>query len=114
MTARLLHAVMAGAMVSPPASGRMQEMLARSLDPAARAADPENQVDGFIGGGAPDGAQLWSKAGWMSQARHDAAYLEIPGHHPCVLVIFSEGPERAQDEALLPGLTALLLEASTS
>jgi hypothetical protein len=50
----------------------------------------------------------------MSQARHDAAYLEIPGHHPCVLVIFSEGPERAQDEALLPGLTALLVEASTS
>ena len=85
-----------------------------SSEEVARAADPENQVDGFIGGGAADGAQLWSKAGWMSQARHDAAYLEIPGHHPCVLVIFSEGPERAQDEALLPGLTALLTEASTS
>jgi hypothetical protein len=50
----------------------------------------------------------------MSQARHDAAYLEPPGHHPCVLVIFSEGPERAQDEALLPGLTTLLVEAPTS
>ena len=71
-------------------------------------------MDGFIGGGVPDGTQLWSKAGWMSQARHDAAYLEIPGHHPCLLVIFSEGPERAQDEALLPGLTTLLMEAPTS
>ena len=66
MTARVLHGVMAGAMVSPPASGRMQALLARSLDPAKRAADPDNQVDGFIGGGVPDGTQLWSKAGWMS------------------------------------------------
>jgi hypothetical protein len=111
LTARLLHAVMAGAVVSPPACSRMQELLARSLDPAERAADPENQVDGFIGAGLPEGSRLWSKAGWMSQARHDAAYVEIPDHQPFLLVIFSEGAALAQDEQLLPSLTRQLAQA---
>ncbi len=108
LTARVLHRVMAGALVSPPACARMQALLARSLDPAERAADPENQVDGFIGAGLPPGAQLWSKAGWMSQARHDAAYVELEGHRPFLLVIFSEGAERSQDGTLLPELTRAL------
>ncbi|MEB3305843.1 MAG: serine hydrolase [Cyanobacteriota bacterium] len=100
-TARMLQAVMAGAMVSPPASRRMQALLARSLDLGQRAADPENQVDGFLGGGLPEGAQLWSKAGWMSEARHDAAYVEGEGMAPTLLVAFSEGEAAAMDERLL-------------
>ena len=110
-TARLLHAAMAGAFVSPLASGRMRDLLRRPLDPALRAADPENQVDGFLGEGLPVGARLWSKAGWMSQARHDAAYMEVEGHRPFLLVVFSEGRERAQDARLLPQLAAGLLKA---
>jgi hypothetical protein len=109
-TARMLQAVMAGAMVSPPASRRMQALLARSLDPAHRAADPENQVDGFLGGGLPEGAQLWSKAGWMSQARHDAAYVEAEGMAPFLLVAFSEGKRCALDETLLPEICQRLRE----
>ena len=110
LVARVLHAVMAGAMVSPPADRRLQELLARSLDPAQRAADPENQVDGFLGAGLASGARLWSKAGWMSQARHDAAYIEPPSGPPFLLVAFSEGPECAGDETLLPQLCRLLTE----
>jgi beta-lactamase class A len=110
-TARLLHAVIAGALLSPPACVRMRDLLERSLDPASRAADPENQVDGFLGEGLPPGARLWSKAGWMSQARHDAAYVEIEGHHPFLLVAFAEGTERAADGRLLPELAARLAEA---
>ena len=109
-TARLLHAVMAGAAVSPPASARMRGLLARSLGAAERAADPENQVDGFLGGALPVEARLWSKAGWMSQARHDAAYVELEGRPPTLLVVFSEGREQAQDPQLLPELCRLLLE----
>ena len=108
MVARVLHAVIAGAMVSPPADQRLQALLARSLDPALRAADPENQVDGFLGGGLSPEAQLWSKAGWMSRARHDAAYIEPPEGGPFLLVAFSEGPECAGDERLLPELCRLL------
>jgi hypothetical protein len=107
--ARLLEAVMAAEVVSPPACARMRDLLARSLDPRQRAADPENQVDGFLGESLPQGAGLWSKAGWMSQARHDAAYVEVDGADPFVLVVFSEGQRCAEDEALLPEICRLLL-----
>jgi hypothetical protein len=108
-TARLLHAVIGGAIVSPPACTRMRALLERPLDTTRRAADPENQVDGFLGGGLPEGARLWSKAGWMSQARHDAAYVEAEGHRPMLLVVLGEGPACARDEGLLPRLAAELL-----
>jgi hypothetical protein len=108
-TARLLHAVIGGAIVSPPACERMRGLLERPLDAASRAADPENQVDGFLGGALPEGARLWSKAGWMSQARHDAAYVESPGHRPMLLVALGEGPACASDQDLLPQLAAQLL-----
>jgi hypothetical protein len=108
-TARLLQAVLAGAVVSPPACRRMAELLSRSLDRQQRAADPENQVDGFLGGGLPLQAALWSKAGWMSQARHDAAYVEAEGADPFLLVVFASGARQAQDETLLPSLARELL-----
>jgi hypothetical protein len=113
--ARLLHAVMGSAIVSPPACARMRELLARSLERAERLADPENQVDGFVGEALPEGARLWSKAGWMSQARHDATYLELPvGDGETVqahlLVVFSEGAECARDEQLLPELARRLVD----
>ncbi|WP_216902513.1 serine hydrolase [Synechococcus sp. CCY 9618] len=110
-TARLLHAVVAGGIVSPPACRRMMDLLQRSLDPGERAADPENQVDGFLGAGLPQGSRLWSKAGWMSQARHDAAYLEVEGRMPMLLVVFSEGRVRAADATLLPQIASALLAA---
>jgi hypothetical protein len=110
-TARLLEAVMASRLVSPPACSRMQAVLLRSLDPGQRAADPENQVDGFLGEGLPHAAQLWSKAGWMSAARHDAAYVQAEGHDPFLLVAFSEGAACAQDIQLLPDIARQLSAA---
>lgn len=109
VTARLLHGVISGALVSPPACRRMRDLLQRSLDPHQRAADPENQVDGFLGAGLPTGARLWSKAGWMSQARHDAAYIEVDERAPMLLVAFSEGEDCAKDDQLLPELCRQLL-----
>ena len=110
-TARLLQAVMASQLVSPPACTRMQSLLQRSLDPAARALDPENQVDGFLGEALPEGSRLWSKAGWMSQARHDAAYIEPPHGPACLLVVMAEGEAAAADTALLPAIARSVLEA---
>jgi len=110
-TARLLEAVMASRLVSPPACNRMQAVLARSLDPDQRAADPENQVDGFLGEGLPPAASLWSKAGWMSAARHDAAYVQAAGHDPFLLVAFSEGASCAEDTILMPEIARQLSAA---
>jgi hypothetical protein len=110
-TARLLQAVMASALISPPACARMRRVLERSLEIEARSADPENQVDGFLGEGLPVGSRLWSKAGLMSQARHDAAYVEAPGHFPFLLVVFSEGPSCANNLELLPEIATRLAQA---
>jgi hypothetical protein len=37
--------------------------------------------------------------------------MEVEGHRPFLLVVFSEGRERAQDARLLPQLAAGLLKA---
>lgn len=109
--ARLLQGVIASALVSPPACARMRPLLYRSLDLQQRAADPENQVDGFLGAGLPADAQCWSKAGWMSQARHDAAYIEVEDLPPTLLVVFAEGAACARDGELLPEIARHLLAA---
>ena len=70
---------------------------------------PENQVDGFLGEGLPEDALLWSKAGWMSQARHDAAWFQaFEQQPPSLLVVFTTGPDRARDASLLPELARQL------
>ena len=97
------------AVVSPPACRRLQGLLRRSLDQQQRRSDPENQVDGFLGEGLPEDALLWSKAGWMSQARHDAAWFQTSEKQPPnLLVVLTTGPDRARDSSLLPELACQL------
>jgi hypothetical protein len=101
-TARLLHSILGGVAVSAGRSAAMLNALQRSIDPAALAADPENQVTGFLGQGLPPQAKLWSKAGLTSWVRHDAMYVEIPDRSPYLLVVFTEGREHQGNEAILP------------
>jgi len=37
----------------------------------------------------PPGSKLWSKAGWTTQTRHDAAYVELPSEAKFVIIIFT-------------------------
>jgi len=86
-TARLLTEIALGKAVSKKSSAEMLELLAR--DPFGPAKDPDDQSHGFTGPSVPQGGKLWSKAGWTSETRHDAAYLELPGGAKFVLVIFT-------------------------
>ena len=65
----------------------MMTLLAR--DRSAKDSDPESQTHGFTGRGLPDGAKLWSKCGWTSTTRHDAAYVELSDGRKFVLVTFT-------------------------
>jgi hypothetical protein len=47
----------------------------------------------------------------MSQARHDAAYVECTDHRPMLLVVFSEGEVCAKDTRLLPEIARTLLRS---
>ncbi len=112
-TARILESVMTENLVSPQACKRLKKLLSRSLDLMIRKSNPENQVDGFLGEGLPKGSQLWSKAGWMSQAKHDAAWISSPEKNPMLLVVFSQGRQLANDSFLLPALASELCQLST-
>jgi hypothetical protein len=110
-TARLLHAIIGGVAVSSERSQAMMTLLQRSLDPAALAADPENQVTGFLGSGLPLDARVWSKAGLTSTVRHDAAYIELPQTQPYLLVVFTEGKMASKSEDLLPFISQQIAAA---
>ena len=110
-TARLVHSIVGGVAVSSARSQEMMALTKRSLDPAELAADPENQVIGFLGDGLPQATQVWSKAGLTSQVRHDAAYIEFGDRLPYLLVVFSEGKAQGKNEQLLPFVSAQVAEA---
>lgn len=111
--ARLLHSIMGGVAVSSDRSQQMMALMQRSLDSLVLKADPENQVVGFLGGGLPPMAQLWSKAGLMSQVRHDAAYIELPDCRPYLLVVFTEGAAHSKNEQILPFISRHVADAMT-
>ncbi len=103
-TAHLLHSIISGIAVSSDCAQHMQTLLKRSLNPDDLSRDPENQVSGFLGGGLPESAQIWSKAGLMSKVRHDAAYIEIPDKSAFTVVVFTEGC--AQNSEILPFISS--------
>ncbi len=90
--------------VSPQASDAMMTLLERPLNPLRK---DENQVTEFIGESLPAGSKLWSKAGWTSEVRHDAAYIELPSGKKWILVIMTRG--LADDKTLIPAITKSLL-----
>ena len=82
-----------------PGSEPMMTMLERPLAPLR---EEENQVKEFLGESLPAGSKLWSKAGWTSEVRHDAAYVELPNGKKYVIVIFTRG--QAEDVTLIPAI----------
>ena len=109
--ARLLHSLMGGVTVTADRSQAMMQLMRRSLAPADLAADPENQVTGFLGSGLPVQAKLWSKAGLTSQVRHDAAYIELFDRQPYLLIVFTEGKPHSTNEKILPFISQRVIEA---
>jgi beta-lactamase class A len=82
-TARLLSEIVTGRAVTPERSRKMLELMKRDF--TGKSDDPDDQAHGFTGLALEPGTRLWSKAGWTSTARHDAAYLELPGGRRLVL-----------------------------
>jgi hypothetical protein len=112
-TARLLHSIIGGVAVSSVRSQVMMSLMKRSLNPTDLMNDEENQVIGFLGEGLPQDAQLWSKAGWTSQVRHDAAYVELPSQRPYLLVVFIEGKTQSKNQAILPFVSRQVAAATS-
>ncbi|MBD2570541.1 serine hydrolase [Anabaena lutea] len=111
-TARLLHSIVGGVAVSSGRSQSMMALLKRSLNPLELPQDvEEDQVTGFLGSGLPQNSQIWSKAGWTSTVRHDAAYIELPDQRPYLLVVFTEGKTQAKSREILPFVSGKIAAA---
>ncbi len=113
-TARFFESLMTGTLLPLKATKNLKTILFRSLDLMKRKANPENQVDGFLGEGLPKGSKLWSKAGLMSEARHDASWFFTPKGKIMLLIVFTTGQELAKDTFLLPAIAAELSQWNIS
>ena len=105
VTARLMTEIVLGKAVSPKRSAEMLELMVR--DPFTPAKHPDDQSHAFTGPAVPRGAKLWSKAGWTSQTRHDAAYIEFPNGGKLVLVIFTVN--HSNERALISDLAKAII-----
>ena len=89
-TARLLVQIATGQCVSENHCQQMLQLLSRDF---TNPNSTDHQGREFIGAGLPPDAKLWSKAGYMSTARHDAAIVELADGRKFVLVIFTTRPD---------------------
>lgn len=96
-TARLLLEIVQRRCVSRERSEAMLGLMSRDLQPSDP--DPDHQAR-FTGPALPPGSRLWSKAGWTSQTRHDACYLELPDGRRRILVVFTTN--HAQEREIIP------------
>src|SRR5438046_4565702 len=111
-TARLLAAIATGHAVTPTRDKQMMELLTRDFSGTSK--DADDQGHGFTGialQGNP-GARLWSKAGWTSTTRHDAAYIELPGGQRFVLVTFTT--DHANEREIIPTVARIVIDGIAS
>ncbi|HEX8709585.1 MAG TPA: serine hydrolase [Pyrinomonadaceae bacterium] len=105
-TARLLSEIATGRAVNPARSRMMMELLKRDF--SGKSTDPDDQSHGFTALALGPGARLWSKAGWTSSVRHDAAYIELPNGARFVLVTFTT--DHSAEHDLIPTVARLIIE----
>lgn len=114
-TARLLQSFAEGRCVTPARSAELLAWLARPLAPASTPAPPgADEAEGrdFTAPALAPGMKLWSKAGWVSWARHDAALIALPDGGRLIIVTFTEGREHAANRAIIPAIARRLLRAA--
>ena len=111
-TARLLFEIVTGRAVSTTRSAQMMELLKRDFSGAST--DNDDQGHGFTGIALQgmSGARLWSKAGWTSTTRHDAAYIELPNGAKFVLVTFTV--DHANEREIIPTVARVVIDGITS
>jgi beta-lactamase class A len=109
-TARLLAEIVLGRMNTPERTRRMMDLMKR--DPFKPSTDPDSQAVGFTGKALIDArmtdAKLWSKAGWTSRSRHDAAYIETADGLKFVLAVYTEN--HANDRDVIPMIAAKVMQ----
>jgi beta-lactamase class A len=82
----------------------LRNFLKRNLNKRFLENDSLNQIDGFLGAGLPENINLWSKAGLMSEVRHDSAWWINNQSLQTLLVVFCDGEKYSKETSLLPAI----------
>ena len=107
-TARLLQEIAEGRCITPARSAQMLALMER--DPAkAPPDDADYEGIGFTAPALSPGMKLWSKAGWVSWARHDAAMIGLPDGGRVIIVTFTDGREHANNRKIIAAVARRIL-----
>ena len=109
-TARLLTEIVTGNAVSAKRSAEMMELLKR--DPSPDSGNKNDQAHAYTALALPPGSKLWSKAGWNSECRHDAACVELPNGAKFVLVTATV--DHANEREIIPSVAKAVFEEFTA
>ncbi len=109
-TARLLTEIATGEAVTAKRSTEMLELMKRDPFKKIEEGSEPDQGNAFTGLALRDrpGTKLWSKAGWTSQTRHDAAYVELPNGARFVLVTFTT--DHASERGIIESVARQMVE----
>ena len=88
----------------------LRNFLKRNLNKRFLENDSLNQIDGFLGAGLPENINLWSKAGLMSEVRHDSAWWINNQSLQTLLVVFCDGEKYSKETSLLPAIAKEVYE----
>lgn len=103
-TARLLVEIATSKSITRERSLQMMELLHRR--PFEKDSDVQSRE--YTGVALPAGAKLWSKAGWTSEVRHDAACVELPDRSKFVLITFTTG--HSNEKEIIPEVARLVVQ----
>jgi hypothetical protein len=105
-TARLLAEIVTGKAVTKERSEAMMKLLSRDMSAKSKSGD--DQAHGFTAMVLDPKDKLWSKAGWTTKDRHDAAYVETSDELKFVLVIFTTN--HGNERKIIPTVAKIVLE----
>jgi beta-lactamase class A/cell division protein FtsL len=115
--ARLMYEIVTGKAVSPEASAKMMQFLARDLRLSGWRENTArfggfNPVRGFLGQGLSSDVDFASKAGWTESGRHEVAYVRSRDEDGPIYILAILGADEgySKDWELFPQLSQLVFD----
>lgn len=110
--ARLLQAVLAGSLISPPACQRMRQLLAVPGRQETATVEPGRALDALVPSPGAGWRRFWGRAGRGPASHQLALYGEGEGRDSVLLVVLAEPAVVGGAEGLLPGIVDDLFSAA--
>jgi beta-lactamase class A len=110
-TAQLLYKISTNKALNSTYSHRVLDHLKRDLSLASWQGKPFNSIEGFLGEALPENISFYSKAGWMSISRNDAAIIVTPdGRTKYILVVFGDDQAFMDNEEVFPAISKIVYQ----